>query len=277
MTAQARAPRDELQTIPGVGPSLAQDLRDLGIARVDDLRGQSPQRLYDRLVERRGTHQDRCVLYVFRCAVYFAETAAPEPALLKWWAWKDTPLTAPLYDALDGPDGRPVRIRPAVEEDAAPLLAYYAEVGGESPYLTFGAEGPGRDETTERAFLAGARASDNQLALVAEWDGGIVACLTFRGGERARIRHVGEFGISIARVCQGLGLGRRLLEHLLGWAERGGVVRKINLRVRVDNARAIALYESLGFAVEGRATRDTLIDGVFHDTLVMGRAIDPAR
>jgi hypothetical protein len=33
--------------------------------------------------------QDRCLLYVFRCAVYYASTAAPEPELLKWWSWKD--------------------------------------------------------------------------------------------------------------------------------------------------------------------------------------------
>ena len=67
----------------------------------------------------------------------------------------------------------------------------------------------------------------------------------------------------------------RGLESRFG-AEGGGVVRKLNLRVRADNARAIALYERLGFAVEGRATRDVLIDGEFHDCLVMGRAVDPA-
>jgi RimJ/RimL family protein N-acetyltransferase len=275
MAKRVRANSDELQTIPGVGPSIAQDLRDLGISRVDDLRGRSPQELYDRLAALRGAHQDRCVLYVFRSAVYFAETAEPGPGLLAWWVWKDTPLTAPLFDALDGPDGLPVRIRPAIEEDAGPLLAYYAAVGAETPFLTFGAEGPGRGEAEERAFLASTRARDNQLALVAEHEGRIVGCLTFWGGARPRIRHAGEFGISIARSCWGIGLGRRLVELLLGWAERGGVVRKVNLRVRVDNLRAIALYEALGFMVEGRATRDTLIDGVFHDTLIMGRAVDP--
>ena len=29
------------------------------------------------------------MLYVLRCAVYFAETPAPDPLRLKWWAWKD--------------------------------------------------------------------------------------------------------------------------------------------------------------------------------------------
>lgn len=87
--------RDHLETIPGVGPSLAQDLRDLGIRRVAELRGQDPERLYARLIAQRGVHQDRCVLYVFRCAVYFAETAQPEPERLKWWNWKDAPSSTP--------------------------------------------------------------------------------------------------------------------------------------------------------------------------------------
>ncbi|MGA3073400.1 MAG: helix-hairpin-helix domain-containing protein, partial [Bryobacteraceae bacterium] len=30
-----------------------------------------------------------CVLYVFRCAVYFASEAEHDPELLKWWNWKD--------------------------------------------------------------------------------------------------------------------------------------------------------------------------------------------
>jgi hypothetical protein len=87
---RARREYDDLQSIPGVGPSLAQDLRDLGIQHVAELRGQDPEHLYARLIAQRGVHQDRCVLYVFRCAVYFAETPQPNPQRLKWWNWKDT-------------------------------------------------------------------------------------------------------------------------------------------------------------------------------------------
>lgn len=80
----------DLRRIPGVGPSLAQDLADLGIRRVTDLRRRSPERLYERLCRLRGAHIDRCVLYVFRCAVYFASEPRPEPERLKWWNWKDS-------------------------------------------------------------------------------------------------------------------------------------------------------------------------------------------
>jgi hypothetical protein len=80
---------DDLQRIPGVGPSIAADLRELGIRRVADLKGRNPERLYARINATRGVVQDRCLLYVFRCAVYFASTPRPTPARLKWWAWKD--------------------------------------------------------------------------------------------------------------------------------------------------------------------------------------------
>ena len=81
--------KDELQAIPGVGPSIAIDLRELGIRRVADLKGKDPEQMYREMIVRRGMHQDRCLLYVFRCAVYFASTRCPNPEKLKWWNWKD--------------------------------------------------------------------------------------------------------------------------------------------------------------------------------------------
>jgi hypothetical protein len=78
-----------LQVIPGIGPSLAKDLFSLGITRVAQLKRKNPERLYQQLEKQAGTHVDRCVLYVFRCAVYYAETDKPDAQLLKWWNWKD--------------------------------------------------------------------------------------------------------------------------------------------------------------------------------------------
>ncbi|HET7468926.1 MAG TPA: helix-hairpin-helix domain-containing protein [Gemmatimonadales bacterium] len=83
---------DELQTLPAIGPSLAADLRALGVRRVADLGRRDPERLYARLNRLRGWRQDPCVLYSFRCAVYAARTARPRPHLLKWWNWKGRTL-----------------------------------------------------------------------------------------------------------------------------------------------------------------------------------------
>ncbi len=79
----------DFQTLSGVGPSIAVDLRDLGYAGVEDLVGEDPQRMFDDLCGLRGERIDRCVLYVFRCAVYQAETDRPEEDLKLWWNWKD--------------------------------------------------------------------------------------------------------------------------------------------------------------------------------------------
>lgn len=78
-----------LQTIPGVGKSIAQDLYDLGIKEPHQLRGKNPERLYDDLCHLRGMHIDRCMLYVFRCAIYFVNNKRPDPKKLQWWNWKD--------------------------------------------------------------------------------------------------------------------------------------------------------------------------------------------
>ena len=80
---------DDLRSIPGIGPNMAAHLRRLGIHEVADLRGQSPEALYERDRELAGGSLDPCVLYTYRCAVYYASTERHDPLLLKWWNWKD--------------------------------------------------------------------------------------------------------------------------------------------------------------------------------------------
>ncbi len=80
------------QTIPGIGPNMADDLIDLGFSNASELRDQDPERMYSDLCELRGQEMDRCVLYVFRCAVYFVSNDSHDPKLLKWWSWKDRAL-----------------------------------------------------------------------------------------------------------------------------------------------------------------------------------------
>jgi Pathogenicity locus len=77
-----------LMVIPGIGKSLAADLVQLGYRAIDELKGQDSQIMYERLSRISGVRQDPCVLYVFRCAVYFAQTPEPDPEKLKWWNWK---------------------------------------------------------------------------------------------------------------------------------------------------------------------------------------------
>ena len=81
--------KPDLRTLPGVGPATEAGLQALGISSPAQLRGQDPEELYRRSCALQWTELDRCVLYVYRCAVYAAETEHPEPEKCKWWNWKD--------------------------------------------------------------------------------------------------------------------------------------------------------------------------------------------
>jgi len=81
--------KESLQLIPGIGPNLAQHFHNIGIHRISDLKGKVPEELYSQMCAKCGVRIDRCVLYVCRSSVYFAETQNPDSEKLKWWYWKD--------------------------------------------------------------------------------------------------------------------------------------------------------------------------------------------
>ena len=89
MNLRSLKPEKELIKIPGVGKSIARDLVNIGIKSISDLKGKDPGKLYDKSNKFAGVVQDRCLLYVFKCAVYFASTRKHDPEKLKWWNWKD--------------------------------------------------------------------------------------------------------------------------------------------------------------------------------------------
>jgi hypothetical protein len=70
-----------LEDLPNVGPSIAGDLRLIGIRAPRDLPGRDPYSMYHSLCDATKVRQDPCVLDVFISAVRFMEGAPPRP----WW------------------------------------------------------------------------------------------------------------------------------------------------------------------------------------------------
>ncbi|HLI90014.1 MAG TPA: GNAT family N-acetyltransferase [Ktedonobacteraceae bacterium] len=167
-------------------------------------------------------------------------------------------------------------LRRAEPNDAENILAYLDQVAGESENITFGPGEFGMSVEEERAFLLQTAALPTSLYLIAEIAGEIAGVLTFSAGRRPRLRHAGEFGMSVLRKYWNLGIGSHLLAYLIDWARQTNTIRKINLLVRVDNLPAIHLYEKYGFVREGRITRELYVNGQFVDTYLMGLQIDPS-
>ena len=87
--------------------------------------------------------------------------------------------------------------------------------------------------------------------------------------ERESFAHVGRLGMGLLPQYRGQGTGRRLAEKTIELAKRIGLER-IELDVYASNKPAIALYKSLGFALEGVKRKGRKLDGIYDDVLVMG-------
>jgi hypothetical protein len=87
-----KAALQQFRLIPGVGKVVAGDLFDLGIRSLKQLGECDPEQMYLDHCAQKGYAVDRCMLYTFRCAVYYCSTTEPDPELLKWWNWKDRTL-----------------------------------------------------------------------------------------------------------------------------------------------------------------------------------------
>jgi len=79
----------ELQKLPNVGPAVAQDLMNIGVTKVEQLKGKDAEKLYEQIEKYEGRHVDRCMLYVLRSLVYMAETGDRRPSYVSWWLFKD--------------------------------------------------------------------------------------------------------------------------------------------------------------------------------------------
>ncbi len=79
--ARTAAECERLEQLPNIGPSIAGDLRLLGVLHPGELAEADPLQLYQRLSSITGKRQDPCVLDTFMAATAFMRGAAPRP----WW------------------------------------------------------------------------------------------------------------------------------------------------------------------------------------------------
>lgn len=166
--------------------------------------------------------------------------------------------------------GQHVTIRNAEPEDAKQMIALVRQMDEESVFLT---REPGEfdlSEEDEKAFILSQKEAANARMLIAEKGDRIIAICGASFGRKQRYRHAGEVSVAVMKACWGIGIGRALMEEQIKWLGENGVT-KVNLQVDTKNRRALALYQSLGFVVEGRQARERkLQDGSYRETYWMG-------
>jgi ribosomal-protein-alanine N-acetyltransferase len=128
-----------------------------------------------------------------------------------------------------------------------------------------------RDELAER--LAETLTDPARKRILAVAGRRVVGYVSGARGERQRNQHSVHVGIGLLEAYAGRGIGRRLMDKMEAWAREIGA-RRLDLRVMVNNKRAVALYLHCGYSIEGRTRGEFLIDGKLVDAYFMGKILE---
>ncbi len=158
-------------------------------------------------------------------------------------------------------------VRPAQTDDAEAMVAYMTDLTAEG-LDTISVRTPPTLED-EREFVLRSKLSERLLILLAFAGDELVGMLDLSAGQRSSDRHAGRFGMSVARLWRGRGIGRKLLAAAIDQARDWPGFCRIELECAPWNAKAIALYESQGFVLEGRRRKALNLRGLPEDMLLM--------
>jgi RimJ/RimL family protein N-acetyltransferase len=166
------------------------------------------------------------------------------------------------------PPARELTVRRAAAQDAEAFASVVAAVAAEERWI--GHEPP--VDVPAFAERTRARIEDGEDVLwVLEEDGRVVGTL---GLHATRASGVMAIGMCIVEDARGRGGGRLLMETVMEHA-LASPLHKVELEVWPDNERAIALYESYGFEVEGERRRHyRRRDGTLRSSLIMARLLE---
>ena len=166
-------------------------------------------------------------------------------------------------------DGRTLLLREAEGGDAAQVLEFLNRVGGESDNLLFGENGFPMPADQEAALLERQRQEEKSVMLlgfVGEKLVSIASCDALTA--RERVAHRASVSITVGKAYWNQGVGRRAMETLIDFAKSGGL-EVLQLEVRADNRRAVALYEGLGFERLGLYKKFMKVNGRDFDAWYM--------
>ena len=154
-------------------------------------------------------------------------------------------------------------IREAAPKDAEKIIAYLAQVGGETDNLSLPKEALPIMTADEQKIIQSIKEEEHSVLYVVWKNGEIIGDASLSGFSR-RMSHRAEFGISVVKSEWGQGIGSALLQKIIDYAKEH-TIELINLEVRSDNRRAIQMYEKFGFRKTGISPAYFKIDGEYYD------------
>ncbi len=123
------------------------------------------------------------------------------------------------------------------------------------------------DERRKR-FAAPAAGATRLVAVI---DGKAIGMIGLRPGDSPRRAHTASIGMAVHDAYAGRGAGSALMAAVIDQADKWLNLKRLELSVYADNARAMALYERFGFEKDGLFRAYAWRGGQYVDSIAMAR------
>lgn len=164
-----------------------------------------------------------------------------------------------IVDKFQLKDGKEIIFRYPNEGDAPLMLDYINTLSKEKTFIRFQGKQLTLDEEQKYLDKVLEQIEKNlAVKILAFCYGKLVGVSDLTMLEEAS-KHVGNFGITIAKEYRNLGIGKKLMKTVLDKSRNLSGLKIIILGVFSDNQIALNLYKSFGFEEFG-----TLPDGIMH-------------
>lgn len=155
------------------------------------------------------------------------------------------------YEEITLRNGQKCILRSGESGDAEAVLNNFLLTHAQTDYLLTYPEECTMTVQSEADFLQSKAGNEKDVEILAIVEGRVVGTAGIEAiGNRIKVRHRADFGISIARDFWGLGIGTALMNACIQCARKAGFTQ-LELQVVEENKRGLSLYEKVGFTVYG--------------------------
>lgn len=165
-----------------------------------------------------------------------------------------------------------ILIRQAEAQDAKAVIGLLRHLSRNSPFLAFDMD---IDVQHEAQLIQAYQQSPDQLFLVGEIDGQLMALANLHSPPEAKLAHSCEMGLAIIKEYWGYGIGSIFMEEVIHFAQTVGK-EVMYIEVVEANQAAIRLYKNFAFEEVGRLSRRLQVDNIYYDTLILQRLLKSA-
>lgn len=162
-----------------------------------------------------------------------------------------------------------VSVRIAQMKDSGALVRMKQKLDEQTTFMLLEPGERNLNEAEQREMIRYALRSANSNIFLAEYEGQIIGYLEAIGGKVARNRHSVYIVVGVLQEYANRGIGRRLFQTMIHWAQDRHLHR-LELNVQGSNERALHLYRSLGFRIEGIQKNALVVEHQYVDLIQMG-------